>query len=800
MKNTTGMKTNPSKLALAIGATLFLSVPTFAEEQDDGRKKIEVIEVTATKRTESIQNVPMSITAFNGDMIEKNVVEDLSSLSDYVPNLNISENAINTNIFMRGVGSGNNRSFEQSVGMFIDGIYMGRSKQFRAPFLDLERAEILRGPQGILFGKNTIAGTLNLTTAKAGAGDDFEGKVTADFEPEYNSQGLTAVLSGGITDELGLRLAVKNSSSDGYMYNNHLDRDEPQSEETIIRLSANWQPNDSLNVHAKFEHAETESVGSTSQFVAVNDIGDGLASFITGAVIPSIQDDFEANLDLTRSGDDEYEGEFRGVEADNFSLNADYDLAGGVLSYTGGYSAYESTEHQDLDYMPFPFLHTNDLHDFDQSSHEIRFASEQNGKFDYITGIYYSESDLVMDVSTHINIDYILPALLASYSAPIPAYGGASLLDLGFYPESVDRVSHFDQTTETLSAFFQGTYHFSDDLRLTVGGRYTDDSKDVFRQSAHGEVQLNDTIDTIIPADANSNFMATALGVAVQTPEYKDNYSEAHFTPSVKLQYNVNRDMMFYATAEEGFKAGGFNSDTAAAEADMVFKDEEALGFEVGMKSDLLDGQARLNIAIFQTTFENLQVTSWTGTGFSVGNAAESTTQGIEFDGVYLLNDYWTLSGSFSYLDSTYDDYVTGPCTADILVARKAVGNTDAVCDLTGKNTPFAPEVSASIFLDYETEVADSMLFSASFNINYSDDFFLDSDLDSNLMQEAFTKVNLRLTLTDLDDVWEVSLIGKNLTDEMTMSAGLDTPLVAGGYIGYTDAPRTITLQGTYNF
>ncbi|WNC73817.1 TonB-dependent receptor [Thalassotalea psychrophila] len=787
-----------TKLALAIGATLFISSNAMAAEEvaDKKIKGLEVIQVTATKRSQSVQSVPMSITAINGDKIEKSAIQDLSEISDYVPNLSISENAINTNIFMRGVGSGNNRSFEQSVGMFIDGIYMGRSKQFRAPFLDLERAEILRGPQGILFGKNTIAGTLNLSTAKAEAGSDFEGKVIADFEPEYNSQGLTGVVSAGLTDELGFRLAVKDSSSDGYMVNNNLDQDEPQSEETIVRLSLHWQPTDDLSVHFKGENSETESVGSTSQFISAEPL-DGLAAFILGAVIPSVQDDFETNLDDTRSSDDAYEGEFRGVEADNVAVNIDYDLAGGVLSYTGGYSAYESTEHQDLDYMPFPFLHTNDLHDFDQTSHEIRFASSLGGSFDYITGIYYSESDLVMDVTTHIDVAAITPALMPAYNAPRDALGGLSFTDIGFAPESLDRVSNFNQETETLSAFFQGTYHFTDALRLTVGGRYTDDTKDVFRQSAHGEVQLNHTFDNLIPADANSAFTAVALSVNVKTPEYTDSYDESHFTPSVKIQYDVNDDMMIYATAEEGFKAGGFNSDTAAAEEDMVFEDEEALGLELGMKSDFLDGQARLNVAVFHTTFDNLQVTSWTGTGFSVGNAAESTTQGVEVDGAYILSDNWTLSGSMSYLDSTYDDYANGPCTAPIM---KDPVNPQTDCDLTGETTPFAPEMSASVFLDYETEIGSSLLLSARLNVNFSDEYFVDSDLDENLKQDSFSKVNMMVSLASVEDTWSVSLIGKNLTDETTFSAGLDTPLVAGGYIGYTDAPRTVTVQGTYNF
>ncbi|WNC73880.1 TonB-dependent receptor [Thalassotalea psychrophila] len=810
MKVTNTTRMNKSKLALAIGASMMLSGHVMAQgaaSSDSG--KLEVIQVTATKRTESIQDVPMSITAINGDKIEKAGIDDLSEMSGYIPNLTISEGAINTNIYMRGVGSGINRAFEQSVGMFVDGIYMGRGKQFRGGFLDLERAEVLRGPQGVLFGKNTIAGTINTTTAKAEAGGDFEGKVTVDIEPEYGTQGLTAVLATGLTDEFGVRLAVKTSETDGYMENTYTNRDEMSSEEDIMRLSAHWAPSANLDVHMKVEHSEFSTKGTTAQITGLAPLG-GLANFVAGMVAPALDDQFNADKDDYKTSTDQVlNPEMREVETDNVAINIDYSLGDGTLTFVTGYSAYDSELLQDVDFMPVTFINTNDVEDFSQVSQEIRYATSGNNKFDYITGIYYQENELDFDFYSHVDTTQINPALMAAF-AGVPAQAinpafpeGLSLVDVGITPNGFTRTTNFKQETDSLSAFFQGTYNFTDDFRIIAGGRYTEETKDVVRRS------MNATLDSSFyssaqnitpPASAypspelNGFVTATLLGVAVTDPEGGGSRDENQFIPSVKFQYDVNDNFMVYGGAEQGFKSGGFNANADATDENNEFEEEKALGLEIGFKSDLLDGRARLNMAVFHTNFEDLQVTTWNGFAFEVGNAAESVSQGIEVDGSFLLTDNLTLSGSFSYLDSYYEDYANGPCSAEV----QATGME--ICDLTDETTPFAPELSSSLFLDYITEIGTNMELFLQLNVNYMDDVFLDTDLDPNVMQEAHTKVNARIALASIEETWELALIGKNLTDETTFSAGLDVPLVAGGYMGYTDAPRTVSVQGTYRF
>ena len=226
--------TSRSALWLAItSASVCLStvsLPTLAESL-----ALEEIVVTARKRTENLQDVPVSVNAITGMKLQDAGISKIEDLSTYVPNLTLSETGISTNIYIRGIGSGINQGFEQSVGMYIDGIYYGRSQLSRAPFLDLERVEVLRGPQGVLFGKNSIAGAISMITAKPT--DEFESSVSVLYEPKLNEKELRLMLSGSITDTLNARLAYMSRDVDGYIENATLDQDEPIREEETIRTT-----------------------------------------------------------------------------------------------------------------------------------------------------------------------------------------------------------------------------------------------------------------------------------------------------------------------------------------------------------------------------------------------------------------------------------------------------------------------------------------------------------------------------------------------------------------------------------
>ena len=224
---------------------------------------LEEVIVTAQKRAESLQDVPISVSAMQGTKIAEAGIGNMAAIADYIPNLHIADAPVNTNIYMRGMGSGNNQAFEQSVGMYIDGIYMGRGRQYRSPFMDIERVEVLRGPQGTLFGKNTVAGAINILTASPNLDDPFSGNITltAESNDGYEAQG---VLSGAVSDNFALRLAYKYRESEGFADNTYLNDDEPVLEETVWRLTAAWEISDNLDANIKYTNAEYDRDGVNS--------------------------------------------------------------------------------------------------------------------------------------------------------------------------------------------------------------------------------------------------------------------------------------------------------------------------------------------------------------------------------------------------------------------------------------------------------------------------------------------------------------------------------------------------------
>ena len=261
-----------------------LAAATMAAVGTTGAATLEEIVVTAQKREESLQDVPLSITSIDGSKIEDAGINNLEDLSAFVPNLMLSENAVATSIVMRGIGPGANQSFEQSVGLYVDGIHLGKGRQARSGLFDLERVEVLRGPQGILFGKNTLAGAVNVTSATPRPGDEFSGKVAVGVE-SFGGKSFEGNLSGSIGENLAMRFAFKDRKDDGYLDNSFTGTDGLTSDEQLWRLSATWTPSDNTTVKLKYAESEHKRVGGTAVFAVADPVANlsataGLSYFI----------------------------------------------------------------------------------------------------------------------------------------------------------------------------------------------------------------------------------------------------------------------------------------------------------------------------------------------------------------------------------------------------------------------------------------------------------------------------------------------------------------------------------------
>jgi len=816
------------KQAPLVAAIALATATSFTQAQ-----MLEEVVVTAQKRVESLQDVPISVTAIQGDKLQSAGIPNMSALADYVPNLFISDAAVNTNIYMRGMGSGNNQAFEQSVGMYIDGIYMGRGRQYRSPFVDVERVEVLRGPQGTLFGKNTVAGAINVTTASPDVGEELNGSIAVSAE-ENDGKIVEGYVSGSVTDNFALRFAGKWRETDGYLENVYLDTDEPALEETLYRFTAVWQPTDSLDINFKYSHSDYDRVGAPSTTKLYLD-AEGRARDVPNAsdfagiayaavdnffpdFAAATQDEFKTYKDNNLGFDGKTaqigkNPEISNNETDNLALKVDWDVAGMLFTSITGWSSYESLDGVDVDWLPLQFISRDDDQEFDQFSQEFRITSPGGDFFDYVAGVYYEESDLEFDrrVDVDTNLGGITPQLIGIDNLMIALTGGQ------YSANQIARSHAYQLDSDSWAVFGQGTFNISDSFRVTVGLRYTEENKEV--ETSQFLSDSNTGLDT----PSLNPFLATIWAESFNSYNYqfKEERETDTWLPSLNVQWDAFDSTMLYFSFSQGFKSGGFTSaddgepagyiaGQAPDPTDMIFTDpadefefhdEEVDAYEIGGKHTLLDGGMTLNWAAFYTEYENLQVSVFKGVGFGVTNAASTEVKGIEVDLNWQATDDLRLGASGGWLNAEFDEYPTAPCTAIQLDVDQACGTPVGFSnnDLSGQETTYAPEYTAALFFDYITGVGgNGMEFFASGELNYSDDFSPDGDNDPLDRIESYSKTNLRLGLRG--ESWEVMAYGRNVFDEEVFAQSVDVPVLAGSHFRFIDEGAVFGARFKYDF
>ncbi|MEM9254827.1 MAG: TonB-dependent receptor [Pseudomonadota bacterium] len=821
-----------------LGLSALFALPLTAQSQ----AVLEEVIVTAQKRTESLQDVPISVTALQGDQIDSAGIANMAALSDYIPNLIISDAPVSTNIYMRGMGSSNNQAFEQSVGMYIDGVYMGRGRQYRSPFMDIERVEVLRGPQGTLFGKNTVAGAINVITATPSMGEEFNGNasVSAESNDGYIYEG---VLSGAVSDTVALRGAIKYRENDGYMENVFLNDEEAQIEETVFRVTGAWEPTDTLYAVLKYGRSDYKREGVASGTNVYLDpqeraeLFPNLSTFAIAAysVTDALFPDFGqiASEEWTMAKDNGFgpSGGADGVgiginpessdnETDNAVLNVEWDIGQATITSITGYSAYDYTDGCDCDWLPLQFIARDDDQSFDQYSQEFRFTSPGGEFFDYIAGAYYEVNTLKF--RREVTIDGSLGGELQPVLG-IPSI--ASFLTGGAYDADQLRRTHdFKQDSDAWALFGQGTFNLTDTLRLTLGLRYTQETKEV-----ESSQFLSDDI-TGLDTPSQNFFLAQIQATQFDTYlyDYKEDRDTDAWLPSVNVQWDVTDNSMLYVSWSEGFKSGGFTGADDGAPGDLgsrefpceqgqpidqcydptnpaddfEFDDEEVSAWEIGGKHTLLSGAMTANWAAFYTEYDDLQTSIFKGISFGVTNAAEVTVQGLEFELLWQATEDLRLGLNGAWLDAEYDAYPTAPCTAiqldaDILCGQPG-GTTNN--DLAGENTTYAPEYTAAFYFDYDRLMNNGWEFFFSGEANYSDEFDTQGDLDPIDRVDSFTKVNARFGVRGVDQRWELMLYGRNLTDEEVAIYSFDVPVLAGSHAAMFDEERVYGARLRWNF
>jgi len=740
-------------LGAMLGSVVCVQPEGAAAQDKPASTVLEEIVVTAQKRQQSLQEVPLSLQIFAGDDVLSWGINDIEALSENMPGITISRTGTSQRIIMRGIGSGTNDGFEQSVGTFVDGIYYGRGQQIRPKFIDVARIEALKGPQSTLFGTNVIAGAINITTNDPTP--EPEGSISL-LAGEYNEREVNAVLSGPLSKTLSGRIALYRRDFEGFMKNDSLQEWVAGEDSFGGRLVLKYQPTDQLTIRGAYEYHDLDQNGHTGQQLH-DPAGAASALALTGD--PGILDyhrigGFQTGYQEVPNGPDYDKNQFNTA-----SVRITHNSARGSFTSITGYTDYDWDNTNDSDYIDSATLSfaQRTLQKFEQISQEFRWESSIGEDFDYLLGFYSHLQDLQTTKITEV-----------------PAFGALV-------------VSPAQQDTESWAIFFQGTYALTASTRLTLGLRYGSDQKEVEEQLSH-----------------------TLPGLFGAFPHDISAARDEEFIPwLVRLEKDLNENVMIYGSATQGYKSGGFDLNGLGASMGNVpsdsfeYEDERATSFEAGLRTTALSGAANLNLSAFHTEYESLQVTQFTGFAFDVGNAAKATVSGLELDGRIALTEHLLASATVAWQDFEFDEYAGAACNL-----RQKAGLQDGCSgetqDLSGATGQFAPELSANLELNYEQSLGDSLLFRGRVNVIYSDEYYTQLGLDSNALQDSYTKVNARAALASRDGRWELAVIGSNLTDEVVRVNSFDTPLSTFGlpltYINFVLPPRMFAVQGTFSF
>ena len=785
----------PSIISLAATVTLLCGVSSIEAAEP---LVLEEITVSAQKREQSLQDVPISVSAVSGVKMEEAGITNLETLSAYVPNFSMNQTGIASVISIRGVSSGINEGLEQSAGMYSDGIYYGRGPLSRVPMMDMQRVEVVRGPQSILFGKNSIAGAVSMVTAKPT--EEFEGSISALYEPRHGEHDYRLMLSGSLTDTVRGRLAVLYRDMDGYMDNDFSGKDEKDEEELVIRGSLAWDVTDRLTVNFKAENAQFEVRGRNIEVADSITLPSGGIDHLTqlnnvqGMLgRPAVGTQLDYHRDANQDESDN--------EVQNYTLDMEYQLGENTLNFTTAWVEYDSDEICDCDFTGAAVILVDPRREqFEQFSQEIRLTSPLGGTFEYITGLFYQSYDLDYQDGVFIPADGIVPIMFK-----LPDLAGANT------------IRNYTQDSDLWAAFAQVSWNINDALKLTLGGRFSQEEKDGSRNQRHRDNTGVDVGADYLPL----NFAYSLFGIEPYDT-VKGSRKESVFTPMVNLEWHATDTMMFYATWTKGHKSGGFDARSNASPdpADMPagtvadflgtfeFEEEEAKSIEIGGKFSLLDGAAELNLALYRTDYTDLQTSQFDGIlGFNVTNAGEARIQGVEADARWLIAEGLTISGSMAYLDFNFEDFPNSQCyfgEAELEPGRVLGGG---LCDAAGKRREYTPEWKSSVAVDYERTIFSSLMLRTTIDANFTDDYLWNATLDPRNEQEAHTIINARLAITDVANSWELAVIGRNLTDKTVVNYGGNTPLagpLTGGtgnsYYQFVGRPRTISMQLTRRF
>jgi len=852
--------------ATALVATLVAAAPALAQNEPPDDVLIEEIIVFATKVAADVQEIPVAVTAISGNDIREAGIKDVFDLQQNAPGLIVGQSQTSTtsNFSIRGIGtSSNNFGLESSVGLYVDGVYRSRQSSMINELVDVEAVEVLRGPQGTLFGKNTPQGAINMRTV---APDTEDANAFVEVTGgDYGLIKVSAASNFAINDQTALRATVFSSQRDGYVSEYMGSSDLLNDRDRFgARLQLAYSNNDNFDMRIIADYAEIDEaccvavsrvdslfaknytdpgsgvpgglvLGSdfllfgtggtvfTADPLGAAEIGlltavaQGLGLPANGTIVPNTPfDSYVVALNhLPRSTNED-----AGLSVE---LNWDLDNDMTVTSITG-YRTFDTTDFIDADFTDSPMLTRTNNAQQSSLSEELRLSGTFGDRGSFVTGLYYFTQDL--DSQKDTNTELLLqPYILAAEPDLVAIINGVNAVSAnsgGALPPAAEpfpstSFSHDDisQKHDSWAVFGQVDLPLGEDWLLTLGARYTDESKDMagtFIQDAQGPPPDLDLIalHLFYAATGNPAFDPMALAPTWQPgwgtylfdplaprPNLDVSLDDNQVSGTAKLTWFASDTLMFYASYGEGYKSGGTNTDRINAAFNPIFGAETSTTIELGMKADFQDINLRVNLALYDTQIDGLQANSWTGTGFNLQNAGKADTSGWELETWWVPTESLAFQAFWVHSDAKYDSFENGTCW-DAWVFHygqpdpNSGGDIDAErCPRTGGKLAYNPEDIYHVSFVKDFMLNDSASLYVLGEYSYYSDTLTDGDLDPFTRQDAVGLVNARVGIRWEDAGSELVFWGRNLSDERYYAGSFDAPIQPGRMNSYPGEPRT---------
>ncbi len=749
---------------MCVGVGLAMAGTAVAQDQAPRRSAsalLEEVVVTARKREEGAQDVPLSISAFNSDQIDALKFRNLSNLAVSMPNVVLDEIGTSrgyANFSIRGLGINSSiPSIDPAVGVVVDGVYFGTNAGVVFDTFDLEGIEVLRGPQGTLFGRNVTGGAVLVNTKKPT--EEFEMSARASYEtPEDGgaSSILSGSISGALSDTFMAKLAVYYNDDEGALVNQFDGANHGAYDQTIIRPAFTWYPSEDMELTVRYERQEVEADGPSAQS---HTNGSG----VPGSIVNFDRDSFDFNIDEP--------GAFE-LEVDYLNVNFSWDVAGGTITNIFGLRESYSQTNADIDAQPVWVFHSDTASAYDQISNELRWNGLlMDDRLNMTVGLYYFESELAYDEDRNLLGQLLVGTPLAG--RPAVTQSGGGLLDV-----------------TSLGLFTQGDYDITDRLTATVGIRFSREEKDAQITT----LTVNTNNECTIPGTA-PNISYTDNEPAC-VADFVDDESWDFVSPKFGLQYEIDGGSRVYASWSRGFRSGGYNlrnTEFPIVFGPGPFDTERADSLELGYKSEWSRGQ--FNVSVFQTTTSDMQrevnlPSETAGVLQLIQNTADATIFGLEADGTFALTDSLTAKASIGWMDNEYD-------SVDFdLNGDGVVDNGDLSLTL-----PRAPDLTYSLTLIHDQDFGSAGYLTSRATYAYRDETaYTDNNLGFIDEQEM---LDIAFDFHTGDGNWVFSLYGRNLLDTVrfggdTQLPGLLAGFPTGGTFSPLSRPRTFGIEASF--